>query len=153
MFVYRIVKLKSRTTDLSGLGAFLYGGSWNNEGTYAMYTSENPSLAFLEILVHTDLTELPPQMFIITIEVADDAPVFEFPDADLPRNWRIPENIALKEKGDKILQENKWLGIKCRSAVMPGEYNYILNPLYPHFHKYVKVIEVEPLDVDKRLMK
>ena len=153
MFVYRIVKLKKRTADLSGTGAFLAGGRWNNEGTYALYTSENPSLAFLEVLVHTDLTELPPQLFIITIRIDDDAKFLEIADTDLPKNWRMPENIALKEKGDKILKENKFLGIKCRSAVLPAEYNYILNPLYPDFHKHVKVVKVEPLDVDTRMMK
>ncbi len=153
MLVYRIVKLKKRTTDLSGTGAFLSGGRWNNEGTYALYTSENPSLAFLEILVHTDLPELPPRMFIITIEIDDKAKIMEIKDADLPKNWRLAENIILKEKGDQIFKENKWLGIKCRSAVLPAEYNYILNPLFPDFHSLVKVVKVEPLEVDDRLMK
>ncbi len=133
------------------MGAFLSGGRWNNEGTYALYTSENPSLAFLEILVHTDLTELPPRMFIITIEIDEKAKMLEIKDDELPKNWRIPENMILKEKGDQIFRENKFLGIKCRSAVMPAEYNYILNPHYPDFHKHVKVLKVESLDVDERL--
>lgn len=152
MIVYRIVKLKKRTTDLSGTGAFNVGGRWNNEGTYALYTSENASLALLEILVHADESELPPQMFIMTIEIDDTAPVFEIPDADLPDNWRIPDNIELKEMGDRIFQANKFIGIKVRSAVMPGQYNFILNPQFPDYHKHLKVTNVEPLDVDQRLM-
>ncbi len=151
MTVYRIVKLKRRTSDLSGTGAFNVGGRWNNEGIYALYTSENPSLAFLEVLVHTDESELPPQLFIISIEVSDEAPIFEFPDKDLPANWRIPENLELKEMGDKILQSNEYLGIKVRSAVIPSQYNFILNPQFPDYHRFLKIVSVEPFDVDKRL--
>lgn len=153
MIVYRIVKLKKRTTDLSGTGAFNEGGRWNNEGTYALYTSENPSLALLEILVHADESELPPKMFIITIELADGVPVFEIPDKDLPANWRIPENIRLKEMGDRIFHENKHIAVKARSAVMPREYNYILNPQFPDYHKYLSIINIESLDVDKRVLR
>jgi RES domain-containing protein len=151
MIVYRIVKLKKRTTDLSGTGAFNIGGRWNNPGTYAVYTSENPSLALLEILVHLEESELPPNMFVMTIEIDDRAPLFNFPDADLPSNWRLPENIELKVIGDRFFSENKYIGLKVRSAVMPNQYNIILNPRFPDYQEYVQVIGVEPLEVDQRL--
>jgi RES domain-containing protein len=153
MLVYRIVKLKKRTRDLSGTGAFNEGGRWNNEGIYALYTSENPSLALLEILVHVDESELPPQMFIITIEVDDSIPLYTMHDKKYPEDWRIPENIELKAMGDKILGKGKYLGLRARSAVMPGQYNYILNPQFPDYHKYVRVIKVEPLTIDQRMLK
>ena len=85
MIVYRIVKGKNRTRDLTGMGAFLAGGRWNQEGGFALYTSENPSLALLELLVHTGSSELPPRMFIMTIEVDDKVPVYEIKDKDLPK--------------------------------------------------------------------
>jgi RES domain-containing protein len=151
MIVYRIVKLKKRTTDLSGTGAFNEGGRWNNPGTYALYTSENPSLALLEILVHVEESELPPNMFVMTIEIDDRAPMFDFPDAGLPSNWRLPENIELKEIGDRFFSENKLIGLKVRSAVMPNQYNIILNPRFPGYQEYVHVIGVDLLEVDQRL--
>ena len=151
MLVYRIVKSEKRTTDLTGTGAYNEGGRWNSEGVYALYTSEHSALAMLEVLVHVDESELPPDMFIMTIEIADTAPVFTVPDEDLPADWRIPENIALKEMGDKIFMEKKFLGIKVRSAVLPDAYNYVLNPLFPGYYDMVKVVEVKPLGVDKRL--
>jgi len=150
MIVYRIVKGKNRTRDLTGMGAFLAGGRWNQEGRFALYTSENPSLALLELLVHTGSSELPPRMFIMTIEVDDKVPVYEIKDKELPKNWRRPDHIALKELGDKILNTGKFIGIKARSAVLPTQYNYILNPKYTDFYKRVKVINVEPLDLDQR---
>src|SRR5437763_11186216 len=131
MLVYRIVKSEKRTIDLTGTGAFNEGGRWNSEGVYALYTSEHSALAMLEILVHVDEGELPPDMFIMTIEIADTAPVFTIPDEDLPADWRVPENIALKEIGDKLAMEKKFLGIKGRSAVLPDAYKYVLNTPFP----------------------
>ncbi len=151
MKVYRIVKAKKRTRDISGTGAYNAGGRWNSIGVYALYTSENRSLASLEVLVHVDEGELPPDLYVMTIEIADTAPVYEVKDSELPRDWREPENIALKAIGDRIFNENEYLGIKVRSAVMPEEYNYILNPLHPDYRSMIKVVSVAELVVDKRL--
>jgi RES domain-containing protein len=152
MLVYRIVKLEKRTKDLTGTGAFNEGGRWNNEGTFALYASENEALAMLEILVNVAETELPPNMFILTIQIDDRAPVFTIPDKRLPKDWRLPENIFLKKLGDKIMKEKKFIAIKARSAVMQNSYNYILNPLYEGYYKFVKVINVQKLDIDKRIL-
>lgn len=152
MLVYRIVKLKKRTKDLSGTGAFNVGGRWNNEGVFALYTSENEALVMLEILVNVALTELPPNMFIMTIEVEDKAPLYKVPDTILPKNWRLPENIFIKDFGDRIFKQKKYLGIKVRSAVMENSYNFILNPLFPRYYDLVKVSEVHRLKIDGRLL-
>ena len=151
MLVYRIVKLAKRTSDLSGTGAYNEGGRWNSEGVFALYTSENAALAMLEVMVHVDVSELPPGLFVMTIEVNDIAPLFQVRDEDLPIGWRVPENFGLKETGDKIFEEKKYLGIKARSAIMPDLYNYVLNPLYPGYYDLVKVVEVKELEIDKRL--
>ena len=150
MIVYRIVKGNNRTRDLTGMGAFIDGGRWNNEGNFALYTSENPSLALLELLVHTGTSELPPRMFIMTIEVDDEAPIYVIKDKELPNDWRTPDHIKLKDLGDKILSTGNFIGIKAGSAVLPTQYNYILNPAYKDYHKKVKVIKVEPLDMDQK---
>jgi RES domain-containing protein len=151
MRVYRIVKLKKRTKDLSGLGAFLEGGRWNSPGSFALYTSENPSLALLEVLVHLDESDIPPRMFIMEIEVDDRMPVLKIATDQLPKAWRIPEKIQLKEMGDAMLRASNTIGFSVPSAVLPGQYNIILNPSFPGFLDYVQVISVEPLEVDQRL--
>jgi len=152
MIVYRIAKRKTRTNDLSGTGAYNEGGRWNSPGTYALYTSENRSLAALEVLVHVDESELPPNLFIMTIEINEKSPVYEMRDDQLPADWRIPGNLALQAIGDQIFRNNHYLAIKARSAVLPQEYNYILNPLFPGFYSLVKVIDVSDYEADKRLL-
>jgi RES domain-containing protein len=152
MVVYRIVKDQARTKDLSGKGAFINGGRWNNPGTFLIYTSINSSLALLETLVHFDESEIPPHMFIMRMEVDDNAATYEFPDKDLPVNWRQPESFELKDIGDKLVSGNQFLAMKVRSAVNPEEYNVLINPLYKGFSELVRVLSVEGYVLDKRLM-
>ncbi|MEJ7767455.1 MAG: RES family NAD+ phosphorylase [Chitinophagaceae bacterium] len=151
MIVFRIAKKKHRSDDLSGGGAAQEGGRWNNEGVFALYTSESRALAMLELLAHVEEMELPQNLFVMTIKVDDVAPVFQMDDASLPVDWRIPENLALKELGDAFFEEKKYLALKVRSAVMPQEYNFILNPLFPRYHDLVKIIKVEEYNRDERL--
>jgi RES domain-containing protein len=152
MVVYRIVKSEERTRDLSGKGAFIDGGRWNNPGIFLLYTSMNSSLALLENLVHFDEAELPPRMFVIHIEIDETVTIYQFPDEDLPKNWRQPENFELKEIGDKLIKGNQYMAIKVRSAVNPDEYNILLNPLFPAYYDLVKVIAAEPYTLDQRLI-
>lgn len=151
MILYRIAKRKQRANDLSGQGAANEGGRWNSEGVFALYTSESRALAMLELLVHVDETELPPNLFLMTIEVDNSVSFFEIMDEELPDDWRQPENLVLKLKGHKIFREQNFIGIKARSAVMPPEYNYVLNPLFPRFYDLVKVIHIEDYTLDNRL--
>jgi len=51
MELYRLTKSKYKN-DLSGTGAFLAGGRWNNKGTYLLYTAASRSLAVVEALAH-----------------------------------------------------------------------------------------------------
>ena len=149
--VYRIAKTEARARDLSGKGAFQYGGRWNSAGTFMLYTSEHASLAILEVLVHADESEIPPRMFIAQIDIGDQA-IFSMPDEELPKNWREPDNLRLKEMGDRLMAEKEYLGFRVRSAVLPEEYNVILNPLFPGFYDLVKVVRVEELGLDGRLL-
>lgn len=151
MNVYRIAKKRERANDLSGQGAANEGGRWNSEGVFCLYTSESRALAMLELLVHVDETELPPNLFIMTIEVNNSVQFYEIEDLDLPNDWRITENLALKKMGDKVFKEREYIGIRARSAVMPQEYNLILNPLYPGYYDLVKVVSVEDYQRDIRL--
>jgi RES domain-containing protein len=153
MIVYRIAKSRQRANDLSGTGAFRAGGRWNSSGNFVLYTSESQALALLEVLVHLEESELPPDMYIATIEIDDKAPVYEMKDNELPDDWRAPENISVKNRGDLLLRDKKYLAFKARSAVMPEEYNWVLNPAHESFGKHVRIIKVEKLEVDGRLKK
>ena len=151
MTVYRIAKTKERAANLSGTGAFKVGGRWNNPGVFAIYTSENQALAMLELLVHIEESELPPDLFITTLEIDESAPILELKDEELPLDWRLPDNIVLKNTGDRLLNNKQFIGFRVRSAVMPEEYNLVLNPLYPDFNKLVRITRIDRLEVDQRL--
>lgn len=149
--MYRIVKSRARVNDLSGTGAFLNGGRWNYEGTYALYTSEFRSLALLETLVHTEDEELPPNLYIISIEFSDDVPISILSEESLPLSWRSIDNFNNRTIGNQILSMNKHLAIKVPSAVLPKEFNFILNPSFLDFEKIVSIQAVDLFEPDARL--
>lgn len=70
MQVFRLARYV-RCHDLSGYGAFLYGGRWNLRGPSVRYTAESRSLAIIELLVHLTSEELPAGMYMLTLDVPD----------------------------------------------------------------------------------
>lgn len=152
MVVYRIVKELPRTKDLSGIGAFRFGGRWNSPGTYMLYASENRSLAYLESLVNFDADNLPPDLYIMSIEIAaTGTAIYTLPSRLYPKEWKMIDNLQNKAVGDKLMAEQKYLAIKVASAVNPYEFNYLINPLYAGYGDMVKVGGVEELKIDGRL--
>jgi len=152
MTVYRIAKSSVRAQDLSGIGAFKYGGRWNNKGSYMLYASINSSLAYLENVVHFDESGSPPYLYITTIEIKDNHLIYELPDADYPGSWRQPDNPDNKAMGDQWIAENKFLAFKVSSAINPDEFNLLLNPLYPGYNDRVIVNSIHQLKNDARLI-
>ncbi len=73
MTIYRLVRSEYHD-DLSGYGAFLYGGRWNSKGQYAVYAAEHISLAVLEIVVNYDrtTTTLLPSFHLVELAVPDN---------------------------------------------------------------------------------
>lgn len=153
MLVYRIAKSLDRAQDLSGAGAFKYGGRWNSKGTYMVYTSINSSLAYLENLVHFDEPDFPPNLYIAEIRIEKDELIYELPDKKYPAGWRANDAIVNKLMGDKWMAEKKFIAVKVRSAINHLEFNCLLNPLYPGYHDLVTINYIEPIIADARLIK
>ncbi len=150
MVLYRIVKC-SYADDLSGTGARLYGGRWNSEGKPAVYLASSRSLAMLEVLVHLPPLMVPDDYCLAEIEVPDNS-ITAIKIEDLPQNWKeISGPVALKIIGDSFLRKKEHLLLKLPSAIVPAEYNYLLNPLHPDMQK-VKVLNQHPFDFDERLV-
>jgi RES domain-containing protein len=152
MKIFRIVQDKSRTADLSGVGAFRSGGRWNSKGIYMLYTSENSSLAYLESLVHFDKILMPPRLYITELEITDDTLIHSLPETDYPKDWMKLSLIENQQLGDRWMSEKKYLGIKVRSAINTLEYNILLNPLFPRFHDLVRIITIQEISVEGRLV-
>jgi RES domain-containing protein len=69
----------------------------------------------------------------------------------LPRNWQddLPP-AEVRELGDRWLNEQKSAALKVPSAVIPVEFNYVLNPRHKDFGK-IEIAEPLSLAFDKRL--
>ena len=152
MKLYRIVQNKARTKDLSGTGSFRYGGRWNSKGTYMLYTSETSSLAYLETLVHFDKILIPPQLYMVQLEVNNASPIYTLQKTEYRSNWRKLSLLENQQQGDRWMSEKKYLGIKVKSAINSIEYNYLLNPHFPQNYDFVKVALVTEIEVDGRLV-
>jgi RES domain-containing protein len=129
MFVYRVVKTRARAKDLSGTGAYQYGGRWNNKGTYMLYASATSSLALLENLVHFDESEFPPKLFILRIEINDNATIYTPRVDEYSPEWKHYELLENKKMGDQWMSEMEFLAIKVRSDWLRGifkKYRYLL---------------------------
>jgi RES domain-containing protein len=129
---YRILKRKFAGSAFSGEGARRYGGRWNSVGTGVVYTSSTISLAILEWRAH--LTQWPAPSSVI-FEIDFDASLVWSP-TKLPANWKLwPYPKANASVGDHWVRSGKSAVMKLPSAVVPKEFNYILNPAHPDFAK------------------
>ncbi len=149
MKVYRLSKAQF-ANDLSGKGAELAGGRWNSKGLPMLYTSSSRALCTAEIAVHTPLGIVPTDYVIIEIEIPDDS-LEEIKVVILPKNWReFPHSQSTKKLGDIFLKNCKNLTLKVPSAVVSGDYNFLINPFHPDFAK-VKILQKEVFEFDRRL--
>jgi RES domain-containing protein len=149
MLVYRISKTKY-AADLSGEGAKLYGGRWNNKLTPCIYTSESRALALLEYTVNINIDDIPRALSIITLDIPDED-IYELKQSRLPGDWRdVPTPSSTKDLGSNLLNEAKNAVIKIPSAIIANEFNYILNPKHPN-SKNFKITDIKDFVYDIRI--
>ena len=148
MIVYRIT-LDAFRNDLSGAGAKLFGGRWNNIGTPALYTTENISLAVLELLVRIDKNNIPLNHYLLKIDIPDsDIPVV-IPKNKLKDGWK--DDIHLTQwMGSEFVNAGGSLILKVPSVVVDDEHNFVINPNHPNFKK-LKLVSAKKIVFDNRL--
>jgi RES domain-containing protein len=149
MIVYRLSSGKYKS-DLSGKGAEIAGGRWNSKGVAMLYTAQSRALAFAEVAMHLPYGIMPKDYHIISIEIPDTASILELSIKDMPADWRSnPHSDSTQKIGDKFLAEAKYLVLRVPSAVVPGDYNYLINPRHPQITG-VTVRHTEPFEFDSR---
>ena len=147
MRVYRISRCKY-IKDLSGYGAFLYGGRWNSKGLHMLYTSSTASLAMLEMIAHG--IESREDYCVAIIEIPEDN-ILELKGPELPADWnQYPAPAELRSIGDNFLRGNKYLILKVPSAIMSIESNLLINTEHENFKKII-LLESHKISVDGRL--
>jgi RES domain-containing protein len=130
---WRIVMRGQADNAFDGEGARRYGGRWNRKGTAIVYTSSSLSLASLEMLVH-----LSPEIVLNNyVAISVVIPLKAIAELDsLPPDWaRTPPQISTMQIGTDWVASGKSVALKVPTILVPGEYNYLLNPQHPDFKK------------------
>ncbi len=148
--VYRIAPAK-HARDLSGEGARLSGGRWNNKNTAVVYSSESRSLAALEYLVHASLSDMPADIKLVSVGIPNSIVPKQIDTSRLPDDWRTsPPPYALANMGTKWAVSDESLLLRVPSVVVVNEFNIIINVLHPDM-KSVRILEAEDFMYDERL--
>ena len=131
MLAWRIAKA-NRAHDLSGYGAALAGGRWNERDVPAIYMGLSPAICSLETFVHVGSYPLVP-LKITQFTLPSDPSLYVQPESDeLPSGWRaIPADTPSMHYGTRWLKANKHLGLIVPSAILPLEKNIVINPAHP----------------------
>lgn len=152
MKVYRISKTEY-ADNLTGTGAALYGGRWNPKGFSVVYTAGSISLAILEFMAHN--LQLIPNLSLTlsVIEISEPLEVKEVQHEDLPPRWSKPfqSQRFTQGLGAEFLKAKRAYAMKVPSALVPLEFNLLLNPTLPD-HQSTRIIHrIENFKIDERL--
>ena len=83
----------------------------------------------------------------------DESLVAELDIQRLPDNWRAyPPPPALQALGDRWLADAASTALRVPSALVPHEWNYVLNPRHPSFGR-IQISAPEPVPLDPRLLR
>ena len=147
MELFRITK----TEFAQKLFAPGFPGRWNKSGEEVIYAASSRSLACLENLVQRRSLVDTSTFRTMVIYAPDNSPVLHINIKDLPEAWNQSSAChACQLLGSDWYQSKKSLTLKVPSAVIPDEFNFVLNTRHPEFNK-VKLVDILPFYFDKRL--
>lgn len=152
MRAWRIAKAK-RAADLSGLGAALEGGRWNDQEVPAVYMGLTPAICCLETFVHAAGEPTYP-LKITCFELPDDPALYlEVAGSQLPAGWNSqPADRPSMDFGTTWLKAKTHLGLIVPSAVLPLERNVVINPNHSAIEQ-ITVVETYDFLYDPRMFK
>jgi len=123
-----------RANDLSGTGAAVTGGRWNEPNIAVVYTSTSRALACLETIAHLDAATLPLNRYLVRIVVPFSLWTSrEILDLSvLPPDWNArPASIASIALGSDWLRNTRSALLDVPSVIVPEERNVLINPGHP----------------------
>lgn len=102
------------------------------------------------MLVHTEDTQVLAAITWATIPVRIDEPLIEIADS-LPHKWhQLPAPSSTREFGSRWVAESRSVALRVPSAVVDGEFNYLLNPRHPDFAR-LEIGDPQSFSFDSRL--
>ena len=150
---WRLVRGRQAPDAFTGEGARLYGGRWNHVGLPVVYVAQFLSLAALEQFVHLGPEGTHLRFVYFRVEIPDEVHV-EAADPDvIPPNWREePPPDSTKDLGTRWVESDRSAVLRVPSAIVPIEYDYVLNPHHPDF-KHIRISDPKPFSFDPRMWK
>jgi len=147
MITYRITLVKFADAIMaSGNPA-----RWNSKDVKVIYTAGSRSLACLENVVHRGALGLKENFRTILIEVPGKIKIEEIKLSALNHDWREYNQYPYTQKiGDEWIRKGLTAVLKVPSAIIPQEFNYLINPLHRDFNA-IKYAGKESFDFDERI--
>ena len=152
MEVFRLMR-KKYPVVLSGKGASITGARWNSKGTEMIYCAQSRALAMAEVLVHLSLASLPSDFVMLTIHIPDTIS-YEILNVEiLKTDWNVfPSTFETPLLGDDFIRRNEACVFKVPSAVVKGDFNFLINPYHKDFEK-ITITAQNDFPFDKRIFK
>jgi RES domain-containing protein len=138
---------------LDGEGARINGARWNTAGTRVAYTAGSLSLAIVELLVHTDPDIVPDDLVAHEIEIPESVTFRTISRSDLGERWDAHDDLSkCQSMGDAWLASASECMLVVPSAVVPEEFNYLINPKHPETAR-IQMVSSRPFSFDPRLLR
>lgn len=118
--------------DMSGAGAKLTGGRWNETGVAATYAACTRALACLETIVHLNAGGLPLNRYLVEIEIPDDLwAAAESVDPTALVGWDAePAGLTSIAFGTDWANNRRSALLLVPSVIVPEESNILINPAH-----------------------
>lgn len=152
MIVYRLTTRKY-ANDLSGTGASIFGYRWNSKGIHVIYTASSRALAMAEVWVHLPVGLTPVDYVMLEIDIPSLITIDSIDTSRLSSDWNdFPHRDETKELGDEFFCSGSGCVLKVPSAVVKGDYNFLINPKHSDM-KFIKIVGIMEFPFDKRMLK
>lgn len=144
---FRVVRT-ARAADVSGYGSSIHGARWNKVKVPALYVAETRSLAALEALVH-NIQRVEMNLFaLVEIRLPAGLDRVEYPEL------HCPSIAASRAFGTQWLLSHAQPLLRVPSAVVPGEWNWVINPQHPLVVQHIQSgLHIKPFAFDARFWK
>lgn len=140
LHAYRLASRRFGTVDLafSGISGLRVPGRWTRVGHRVIYCSSSVGGALSELLVHlpnaNDVRAVLKDLVLFSLTIPDDSLVLTYAPDQLPAEWSaVPGGAKTQQLGSDWLLRQASPVLRVPSAVLPGEWNILLNPEHPRF--------------------
>lgn len=150
MEVFRISsQVFSKTLATSGRA-----NRWNLKGQNVIYAGSSRSLASLELIVHRGAVKPALAYKVMVISIADDDYLMkQIQIKTLPSDWRSFSAYSILQKiGSDWYNSRESVVLRIPSAIIPLEYNFIINTEHPDFADKIRLVRTEDYFWDVRFL-